>query len=396
MWCIFVQIIVGLRRSIIMTNVERKRPVVLNSVQDDSFKWKPLPKPTGKWPYRLNIDKVLPQVDLSSSMQFHMVGDTGSVKHSDFQYLVAKEMTAQISVDKTEETSPAFLLHLGDIVYNHGEASEYPSQFFKPYEQYPAPIFAIPGNHDADINPDTDTPYDSLIAFTKVFCDHNQQQIDFSEGSKRLSMIQPNVYWTLQAPLANFICLYANTTKFGTITEEQEAWFIQELLNANVERSEKALIICLHHAPYSADTNHGSSLQMISFLEKSFDKAGVKPDIVFSGHVHSYQRFSKHYADGTIVPYVVAGAGGYAGLHKIAALDDTSVTDNLPILKDVRLENYCDDYYGFLKVEIKKVNGNLLLTGEYYTLADDCLDSAANTSLFERFYVPLRCPEYSL
>ncbi|SEM36028.1 3',5'-cyclic AMP phosphodiesterase CpdA [Olivibacter domesticus] len=392
----FCAIDLGFKKKYNMTKVERKRPVVLNNVQDDSFKWKPLPKAAGKWPYRLDINKVLLGEDLSSSMQFHMVGDTGSVKHSDFQRLVAKEMTSQISMAEQDFTVPSFLLHLGDIVYNHGEANEYPAQFFDPYEQYPAPIFAIPGNHDADINPDSKTPYASLAAFTEVFCAREQQLIAFSKGSNRLSMIQPNVYWTLKTPLANFICLYGNITKFGTITEEQEAWFIQELLNAHLERPDKALIICLHHAPYSADTNHGSSLQMISFLEKSYDKAGVKPDIVFSGHVHSYQRFSKHYTDGTIVPYIVAGAGGYAGLHPIAKLDDANVTDDLAILKDVRLENYCDDCYGFLKVEIKKINGNLLLTGEYHTLADNCLDGVANAVLFERFYVPLRYPEYSL
>lgn len=378
-----------------MINIERKRPVVLNVVQDDSFKRKPLPKATGKWPYRLNIEQILPREKLLSSMQFHMVGDTGSVKHSDFQRLVAQEMTNQIK-PASKRTSPSFLLHLGDIVYNHGEASEYPVQFFKPYEQYPAPIFAIPGNHDADINPDCETPYDSLAAFRAVFCSSERRLINFSQGSKRMSMIQPNVYWTLQTPLANFICLYGNATKFGVIGEEQEAWFIQELLNAEVDRPEKALVVCLHQAPYSADTNHGSSLQMISFLEKSFDRAGVKPDIVFSGHVHSYQRFSKHYPDGTTIPYIVAGAGGYADLHAVAKLDDAKVTDDLPILRDIKLENYCDDCYGFLKVEIKKVNDNLLLTGEYYTLAADCLQDDTKAVLFERFYLPLRYPEYSL
>ncbi|WP_134091342.1 metallophosphoesterase [Olivibacter sp. XZL3] len=376
-----------------MTNVRRK-PVVLETLVDDTFKVKPLPQPHGKWPYRLRVERFLPEIDeRASSISFHVVGDTGSMKQRSFQHMVAREMTKQLLVENNL-SAPSFMLHLGDVVYNYGEASEYPAQFFKPYEQYPAPIFALAGNHDADINPEAAARYESLDAFMKVFCAKSSDSVPFSESSSRLSVTQPNVYWTLVTPLANIICLYGNATKYGYISEEQEAWFVQELLSAQKDRPKKAIIVCVHQAPYSADTNHGSSLNMITFLERSFHAAGVKPDLVLSGHVHNYQRFSKHYEDGATVPYVVAGAGGYADLHRIAEPGDPAVLDDLPIMKSVHLENYCDSYHGFLKIKLDKQEVGILITCEYFTFSSDV--QTEDAVLFERFYVPVSYPEYQV
>ncbi len=378
-----------------MTNMRRTGPVFLKSIPSDSHLFKALPQPTGAYPYRLDIRNVLGDKTwyLKERMYFHMVGDTGSVRHSVFQPLLASMLTEQAMAGEGVSQKPAFLFHLGDIVYNHGEAKEYPKQLFGPYEDYPAPIFAIAGNHDGDVNLDNEFVYQSLDAFMDVFCDTYRRKIMFSNGSKRLSMVQPHVYWTLVTPLAHFIGLYANVTKHGTIGDEQFAWFVEELRHADRQRPDKAVIVCVHQAPYSADTNHGSSPALIAFLEKAFKEAEVKPDIVFSGHVHNYQRFTKAYEDGTVVPYVVAGAGGYADLHSIAAADDPRVEDVHPAIHRVRLENYCDNQFGFLKIGIEKKDDGLLLVGEYYTLQMDKLhQSKVEAVLFERFFVPLKRP----
>lgn len=374
-------------------NLKRTTPVFLNHLVDDSHRAKPLPHPTGTYPYRLNIREVLGDVSwfLKQRMSFHMVGDTGSFRHSAFQSRIASVLAQQANENPSTSERPAFLFHLGDVVYNHGEASEYPKQFFAPYEDYPAPIFAIVGNHDGDINPDSDLIYQSLDTFMDVFCDTYRRKIRFSGGSKRLSMIQPNVYWTLETPLARFIGLYANVTKHGIISAEQQEWFIEELKSADRYRPDQALIVCLHHAPYSADTNHGSSPAMIAFLENAYKEADVRPDIVFSGHVHNYQRFTKIYEDGSSVPYVVAGAGGYADLHPIATISDPRVSPLDIDVHKVRMENFCDDRFGFLKVSIEKDREDLLLIGEYYTMGPDILmQHPQEAVLFERFFVPIR------
>jgi predicted phosphodiesterase len=361
-------------------------PVFKKGQPDDSFKFRPLPKPAGEYPYHLDLEKVLPAVS-GEKIVFHMVGDTGSVRNPDFQKLVAAQMIRQYDV----EDRPGFLYHLGDIVYNFGEAELYNRQFFEPYRHYPGPIFAIPGNHDSDVNPDNPVPYHSLDAFTEVFCGKQPHAVRFSDDIKRKGGVQPHVFWTLKTPLANIVGLYGNVTKFGVITEEQRAWFEEELKRANLERAEKALIVCIHHSAYSADINHGSSKTIIEFFQRAFEETKVKPDIVFSGHVHNYQRFHKHYEDGSMVPFIVAGAGGYDELHAIAAIDNHAFTGESPLFSNVDIQSYCDDKHGFLKITLEKTSKGLTLTGEYYTIPHEEILEADDlpAALADRFVLKL-------
>ncbi|TDS17624.1 calcineurin-like phosphoesterase family protein [Sphingobacterium paludis] len=367
-----------------------KSAVVLKEVVDDSHKFKPLPSPTGPYPYRLGLEAVIADAadTFKDKISFHMLGDTGSPRYSSFQAVVAHILNGQSNREVHAENTPAFLYHLGDIVYNHGEASAYPKQFLEPYERYEAPIFAIAGNHDGDINPESEQPYESLAAFMDVFCDTERRLIAFGNGSVRESMIQPHVYWTLETPTARFIGLYPNTPKHGVIDAEQRAWFIDELKHARNYRDEQAIIVCIHHAPFSADTNHGSSVKMIDFLESAFKEADTRPDIVFSGHVHNYQRFSRTYNDGQTVPFIVAGAGGYVDLHRVATTDDQFVEDIQVKEGTISLTSFCEDRYGFLKVSVERSADGLLIHGEYYILPEAVKDlQSVAPSLFDRFSV---------
>lgn len=354
------------------TRTTVKKPVFKKEQIDDRDKFQPLPEPAGAYPYRLKLEEIQ-TIAGREKMVFHMVGDTGSLREPAFQRLVAGKMAEQYKEPASAGDRPTFLYHLGDVVYNFGEAEHYYEQFFDPYRDYPGPVFAIAGNHDADVNPDRSTPCKSLDAFTRVFCDTESRKNPLAGGTGRLSMVQPNIYWTLQTPLADFIGLYSNVPKYGLITEDQKHWFVSELKAASEKRDDKALIVCLHHAPYSADTNHSSSRPMIEFLETAFEEAGIKPDIVFSGHVHSYQRFSKQYKDGTTVPYIVAGAGGYADRHTLAHPEDSGFSCDSELFDQVRLEKFCDEQHGFLKIAVEKAAEGLSLTVEYYTVPDAAL-----------------------
>ena len=349
-----------------ISETKYKTPVFKKNQPDDSFKYQPLPKPSGRYPYRMGLEEVITDPP-KDKMVFHMVGDTGSVRNPSFQKLVVAQMLRHFKENGSEADDPQFLYHLGDVVYNFGEASEYQKQFFIPYERYPAPIVAIAGNHDSEVNPES-KPYRSLDAFTAVFCDSEKRGVPFSGGANRKSMNQPNVYWTLETPMATFIGLHSNTPKFGIVTAEQREWFRKELLAADKLRPEKAVIVCIHHSPYSADINHGSSIPMIEFLEDAFAETGVKPDVVFSGHVHNYQRMEKEYPDGDKVLFIVAGGGGYDELHAVASEDDDRFTNDNPLFKDVDLINFCDDKHGFLKIEIDRIPDGLRICGEYYSI----------------------------
>ncbi len=347
-------------------------PVLKKNQPDDSFKFQPLPLPSGAFPYHLDIASVM-NGNHGQKIIFHMVGDTGSLRNPGFTAAVAGAMAKQCS---SSLDSPTFLYHLGDIVYNHGEEAEYDRQFFIPYQQYPNPIFAIAGNHDSDVNLLSAKPYKSLDPFVKVFCTTGSKPVGFSLVKNRNSMPQPNVYWVLDTPLATIIGLHTNVPKFGIVMQDQRDWFEKELISAAALHPQKLLVICMHHSPYSADINHGSSLQMIAFLEEAFIKTGVYPDIVFGGHVHSYQRFVKKYTDGVATTYVVAGAGGYDELHATARLDDPMFTNDNALLNNVGLINYCDDKHGFLKITLGQTDNGVQLTGNYFSIAKDNPDHA--------------------
>ncbi len=364
----------------------RTKPVFKLNQPDDSYKFQPLPAPFGIYPYRLK-----PELNDSSAekLVFHVVGDTGGIKSPAFQRLIANEMAKQHHNAAKEEDKPSFLYHVGDIVYHFGEADQYEQQFFTPYKNYPAPIYAIPGNHDSDVNPTAEQPYKSLDAFTSVFCGATPRKVPFGDDKERKSGVQPHVYWTLQAPVANIIGLYSNVPKFGVIDEEQKAWFIEELRNAEKEKAEKAIIVCVHHAPYTADINHGSSLPMITFMEECFNSAGVRPDLVLSGHVHNYQRYKKSYPDGSPVSFIVCGGGGFDELHKLADPDDLNFSDESELFDNVSLKRSCVMQHGFLKLEVEKKGGELTINGSYYAIPHQGLQDGEDAPLYEHFEIEL-------
>ncbi|QKJ32064.1 metallophosphoesterase [Mucilaginibacter mali] len=354
------------------------RPVFKLGQPDDNYKYQPLPPPPGKYPYRLTHAGKNTQ-----QLCFHMVGDTGGMHDTEKQHRVAVEMTKQYL---SAAHQPEFLFHLGDLVYNYGEAGSYAQQFFQPYEKYPGHIYAIAGNHDSDVNPVAIAPYKSLDAFAAVFCDIEHRRVTFGGDTNRKSGIQPHIYWTLETPLATIIGMHSNVPKYGVVDDEQIDWFKQELKHAGAQRPNKAVIVAVHHAPYSADTNHGSSEPMINLLEGIFEETGIRPDLVASGHVHNYQRFQKSYADGKALTYLVAGAGGYDELHPLAGLHDPRYSAGSDLFSDIDLLAWNDTRHGFLKIDLEKNAGGFNLIGEYYIV--DALPGAGGT-LADRFLIKL-------
>ena len=106
--------------------------------------------------------------------------------------------------------NPAFMFHLGDVVYGPDKESHYGERFYAPYKRYPGKIIAIPGNHDGEVKTQVDSP--SLSAFLAHFCaDQATVPTQASEsGIFRENMTQPGVYSLLDAPFLQIICLYSN------------------------------------------------------------------------------------------------------------------------------------------------------------------------------------------
>jgi 3',5'-cyclic AMP phosphodiesterase CpdA len=322
-------------------------------------KFEPLPPPTGAAPYHLSLEAILPPSEFASiaaakSLVFHAAGDTGGVKAPQSQQIVAMKMSDDVAAG-----GPSFFYHLGDVVYYNGETKDYYAQFYEPYAEYHAPIVAIPGNHDGDpisvLEP-------SLAAFVDTFCSARPHVRPEAQENQRKTMTQPNVFWTLETPLATIVGLYTNVPEGGRVDDEQRDWFIEELKAAPKGR---ALIVALHHPIYSADAHHGGSERMGELLDGAMGSANRIPDLVLTGHVHNYQRFTR-VKPGHHLPYVVAGAGGYWHLHYMAKGEDGG-----PLPKpwkvpgmDVTLENYADDRHGFLRLTVSPSS----IKGEYITV----------------------------
>ena len=108
----------------------RRKPVFKTQKTDDLNKFKELPVAPGHYPYRLNLENIVP-VPNKNKIVFHMAGDTGSIYDSVVQDVIAGEMSRQITEEPVSDNKPLFLYHLGDVVYKYGEAENYSRQFFK-------------------------------------------------------------------------------------------------------------------------------------------------------------------------------------------------------------------------------------------------------------------------
>ncbi len=344
-------------------------------------RFQPLPQPTGNSPFHLKLEDILSQDEIQNILQsngisFHIVGDTGGVKHPEPQQIVSIAMENDYSESNTGDSSssslssssssssiPSFFYHLGDVVYYWGESKEYFGQFYDPYRYYPGPIFAIPGNHDGDITPTTN-PAPSLEAFVNNFCAKEPIVTPDAGEVNRSAMTQPNVYWTLDGPFITIIGLYSNVPEGGQLEDSQIEWFIEELKAAP---KDKALIVAVHHPPYSADNFHSGGKYMEDLLDNAFNKSGRFADIVFSGHVHNYQRFTRIIDGNREIPYIVAGAGGYWNLTYMQKSPDgekIGVPYDMPI-EGLTLENYCDDRHGYMML---RVTANEII-GDYYAVS---------------------------
>jgi hypothetical protein len=276
--------------------------------------WFDLPTATGLPPYHLDLksvlnDNAIEKIASNKRLVFHTVGDTGGVNTTTYQAHVTSYMELDFSPDDSDGANPSFFYHLGDVVYYDGEIKNYYWEFYEPYLHYPAPVFAIPGNHDGDVDPNDEfnKPSDSLKGFVRNFCAQAAIHLPEADDAPRDAMTQPNVFWTLETDLATIVGLYTNVPEGGRLGQNQTTWLRQELAAAPKDR---ALILALHHPLYSAYGHHPGSQHLKTVLDDATQAAGRVPDLILSGHVHNYQRFTGH-INGKNVPCLVVGAGGY-------------------------------------------------------------------------------------
>lgn len=303
---------------------------------------------------------------------FHCVGDIGGINGTATEEALATAMEDQIKL-ASPQSLPRFHYVLGDVIYYNGQERLYKQEFYEPYQYYPALIFAIPGNHDGDTRVHWGDPRDtepSLYGFFNNFCAPAPEHVT----PYRMSMTQPYCYWTLHAPFVTIIGLYSNVE--GSLDargrSEQQAYLEQQLSTAPADAK---VLIAVHHPPYSLDGAHGGTPEILIAIDRAIEASGRLPNAVLSGHVHNYQRFTRT-LEGKQIPYIVAGAGGYANdarsMHK---MQRKLLNVQLPFqttLSDVVLNNFQQDEPGFLRITADP--NSLLLEYFIVRFSDDSVE----------------------
>ncbi len=185
---------------------------------------------------------------------------------------------------------PNFLLHPGDLVSTGGDKRQWVEEFFasmKPLLER-VPFYPVLGNHEQD---------------ARYYYDY-------------VSLPEPEYHYTFEYGNAQFFIIDSN--RKVERDSEQYRWLDEALGDS------RALwkIVSYHHPAYSSDENDygdtwtGPSTQGDSRtreLVTLFDYHGV--DIVWSGHIHSYERTwplreGKAVDAGRGTLYMVTGGGG--------------------------------------------------------------------------------------
>lgn len=258
-------------------------------------------------------------------ISFLVLGDTGEGDAS--QYCVVPGLLNQ--ADGTD-----FTYIVSDVVYPAGGVNEYENKFYRPYQDYPAPIYAVPGNHDW---------YDGLHGFMRHFCgarvgpqhsagksrtgslvkraalrllwreapqpdEEKLRQMRALRGRPEQQGDQPASYFALEAgPL---LLVGIDTGIMERLDHEQGAW-----LEWISRTSAKPKILLTGTPLYSDGTrrpvpiegSHRTVDDIVRDREHNYLAA-------IGGDRHNYQRYPVRVGDGRTIQYIVSGGGG-AFLH---------------------------------------------------------------------------------
>ncbi|MEB3221477.1 MAG: metallophosphoesterase [Candidatus Sericytochromatia bacterium] len=227
-------------------------------------------------------------VDPDAPLRFAVVGDTGS--GAPMQFDVARAMV---------RWRPDFILHTGDVMYEHGELSGYGPRYMAPYADLVGRCVVYPsiGNHDH--RTERAAPYLAFFEPPRARPSDSERWYTFTAGGGQFFALDTNV------PFAE--------------GSEQHAW----LSRALVASKARWKVAFFHHPPYSGGA-HGSSPYVRAAWGPLFERHDVR--VVFNGHDHHYERSTPRedfVRDGRPTTYFVTGGGG-AWLRRANAAQHTA------------------------------------------------------------------------
>jgi hypothetical protein len=241
---------------------------------------------------------------------FLLLGDTGEGDAS--QYAVVPGL-----LKVGEDTS--FAVIASDVLYPAGSGNEYGDKFFRPYKDYDAPIYAVPGNHDW---------YDGLGGFMRVFCDapplkpkpkpmsglrgllwRKPDTIDeqgLADARKLRSRpeqqaVQPGPYWVIDTP--SLLVVGVDTGIRGMIDAQQAGWLRRTSLDPRPK------ILVTGKPIYTRNDYKPSPLEGGGTVDDVIRDPAHRYVAAIGGDVHNYQRYPVRVGD-RVIQYIVSGGGG--------------------------------------------------------------------------------------
>lgn len=211
-----------------------------------------------------------PGVGPDMPMLFGLIGDLGQTVNSQstLQHVIANPNIHAI-------------VHAGDLSYADEVEERWDSwgRMVAPLACH-KPWMVTVGNHEVeiDVNLKTFEAYMARYAMPLLY--------PFSPNATR------SQYYSFRAGAVHWLMLSSYTDY--TPGSAQYKWLEWELAN-NVDRSQTPWLIAVLHAPWynSNHAHQGEGEPMRLSMEQMFHTAGV--DMVFSGHVHSYERIKRIY-----------------------------------------------------------------------------------------------------
>lgn len=226
------------------------------------------------------------QVDVKVPFRFVAYGDTRFHDPNDTE--AANPPVRIALVQAIAEIHPAFVCFTGDIVYNGNDADDWKvwDSETSVWRDRKIPIYPALGNHDL----------------------HGSEKDALGNYFRRFSDLKNSRYYSVRA--ANILILVLDSSQ-DEIGGPQGQWLTGKL--DHVPSDVDFVLIMLHHPPYTSSSDekkygggHSSRAQEHGLAKMLEERQGHSRFriVVFSGHVHNYERH-EHGA----VTYFVSGGG---------------------------------------------------------------------------------------
>ncbi len=271
------------------------------------------------------------------SFKFVFFGDPGEGDAS--QYALVPLLTVH-------ERDAEFAFISSDVIYPAGGVNEYLEKFCRPYKDFPAPIYAVPGNHDW---------YDGLHGFAVRFCgadpyrepprprggrglrgalrdllwrDPEEADPAVLERCRKLRpdpkqrLDQPAPYFVLEAGPVDLVGIDNGIT--GTIDREQGKW-----LRRVSRRSPKPKVLVLGKPIYADGEYHPREIEGGGTVDEIVRDPANYYVATVVGDKHNYQRYGVDVGGGRVIQHIVSGGGGAFthATHKIPRVDLPGVSE---------------------------------------------------------------------